>query len=142
MNPPLRSPEHQAALFKAIHEGVIDTMGSDHAPHTKEEKDQPYGKCVSGVPNMETNLPLLLNAHAQGKLSLDEVVKLTSANTKKLFRYSCHDDLVLVDLNCEKTVDEKTLKTKCAWSPFAGWVLKGWPVYSIIGDSFIDLKSL
>lgn len=142
MNPPLRSPEHQPALFEAIHSGVIDTVGSDHAPHTVEEKSGPYGQCLSGVPGMETNFPLLLNAYSQDKLSLNEVARLTSGRVKQMFNYTGHNDIVFVDLEKQKRVEESELKTKCAWSPFAGWDLNGWPVYSLVGDLFIDLETL
>lgn len=132
MNPPLRATHHHAALWEAIHDGTIDTVGSDHAPHTLSEKEKPYGACPSGVPGIETSLPLLLNAHHAKLLSLSEIVALTSGNAKKIFNLKNNDDVVLVDLNKEKVVDEKQLKTKCGWSPFAGMLLHGWPIYTIL----------
>ncbi|OGT29816.1 MAG: dihydroorotase [Gammaproteobacteria bacterium RIFCSPHIGHO2_12_FULL_35_23] len=140
MNPPLRSKEHRLALFEAIHEGVIDTIGSDHAPHTLAEKSKPYGESPSGVPGIETNLPLLLNAYNQGLLSLNEIVALTCYNIQKLFNLEANEDLVLVDLNQEKVVDQSKLKTKCGWSPFADWKLKGWPVYTIFNNRIYNLQ--
>lgn len=142
MNPPLRSKEHQPALFEAIHEGVIDTIGSDHAPHTLDEKSGLYGQCLSGVPAMETNFPLLLNAYSQGKISLPEIVKLTSQKVKQMFNYTGSNDVILVDLQKLKTVEESQLKTKCGWSPFAGWELQGWPAYAIIDERLIALDTL
>ncbi len=139
MNPPLRSKEHQVALFEAIHDGTIDTIGSDHAPHTVEEKDQPYGQSPSGVPGIETNFPLLLNAYSEGKLSLQEIAHLTCYNIREMFSLSANDDLVLVDLNLTRKVNEADLKTKCAWSPFTGWELTGWPVYSVVNGRLYDL---
>ena len=85
MNPPLRSNEHQTALWEAIAEGIIDTVGSDHAPHTEEEKNQPYGCCPSGVPGIETTLPLLLNAYHENLITLEKIIQLTSANAKNIF---------------------------------------------------------
>ena len=142
MNPPLRSKEHQQALFKAIHEGVIDTIGSDHAPHTLEEKNQPYGCCPSGVPGIETTLPLLLNAYHQQLLSLPEIIALTSANAKKIFQLPDNTDHVLVDLAKIANVDESILKTKCGWSPFMDMTLKGWPAYTILNNKIFDLKNI
>jgi dihydroorotase len=132
MNPPLRSSEHQAALWQALLEGTIDCMGSDHAPHSLEEKSKPYGQAPSGVPNMDTNLPLLLNAYNAGRLSLERIVQLTRSKAQAIFRLPDNDDCTLVDLNKVQIVDETKLHTRCGWSPYAGWELKGWPVYTIL----------
>jgi dihydroorotase len=142
MNPPLRASHHHAALWEAIHDGTVDTIGSDHAPHALSEKEKPYGACPSGVPGIETTLPLLLNAHHAGLLSLQEIVALTSGNAKKIFNLAANDDVVLVDLNKQKVVDEKQLKTKCGWSPFAGMTLQGWPVYTILWGRVFSLENI
>jgi dihydroorotase len=132
VNPPLRTEEHQSALFEAIHEGVIDTIGSDHAPHTEAEKEKPYGECPSGMPGIETTLPLLLNAYQANLLTLQEIVSLTSKRAQEIFHLPITEDFVLVDLNKISCVTAGNLKTKCAWSPFAGKKLTGWPVYTIV----------
>ena len=132
MNPPLRNPEHHEALWAAIADGTIDTIGSDHAPHTLEEKDQPYPKAPSGVPGIETLLPLLLNAHHQGKLSLDRLQQLTRWKAEELFRLTTHNDVVLVDLEKKQTVTHDLMKSRSAWTPFAGQELTGWPIYTIL----------
>ncbi|MFM2322211.1 MAG: dihydroorotase [Pseudomonadota bacterium] len=144
MNPPLRSVEHQAALFKAIKSGIIDTIGSDHAPHTLEEKARPYGSCPSGVPGIETTLPLLLEAYHQGLLSLKNIVDLTSQRTKEIFQLQDDyaEDYVLVDLALARRVEEKQLRTKCQWSPFAGRLLRGWPVITLLKKHAYDLAQL
>lgn len=142
MNPPLRAIKHQQALFQAIKEGVIDTIGSDHAPHTPEEKAQPYGQCPSGVPGIETTLALLLNAAHQNLLSLENIVNLTCKRAESIFRLVPNQDAVLVDLTACRTVEEKNLKTKCHWSPFAGRRLQGWPVYTILKNRLYDLATL
>ncbi|MCP3680649.1 MAG: amidohydrolase family protein [Gammaproteobacteria bacterium] len=143
MNPPLRSPEHQPALFEAIANNIIDTVGSDHAPHTLDEKDQPYPDSPSGVPGVETNLPLLLNARHQGKLTLEQIASLSCRRVQTMFNYHDNrDDLLLVDLNETRTVSNSDLKTKCGWSPFAGWTLTGWPVYSLVNNQFLTLNQL
>lgn len=142
MNPPLRTPSHQQALFNAIHEGVIDTIGSDHAPHTLDEKEKSYGSCPSGVPGIETTLPLLLNAHHQGLLSLQEIINLTSKNAQSIFKLNPTKNFTLVDLNKTTIIDESKLKTKCKWSPFAGRKLTGLPVYTILNNHVYDLERI
>lgn len=140
VNPPLRTAEHNEALFAAIHDGVIDTIGSDHAPHTPAEKAKPYGECPSGMPGIETTLALLLNAHHEGLLSLQEIVALTSTRAREIFHLPKNDDVVLVDLNKISQVAENRLHTKCGWSPYAGRTLQGWPVYTILDGHCYDLQ--
>ncbi|MES2142339.1 MAG: dihydroorotase [Pseudomonadota bacterium] len=142
MNPPLRALAHQKALFQAINDGVIDTIGSDHAPHTLEEKARPYGACPSGVPGIETTLPLLLEAYHQGLLSLEKIIDLTYHRAKEIFSLATFTDYVLVDLQEVRVVKETNLKTKCQWSPFAGCSLSGWPVYTILNSYCYDLSRL
>lgn len=142
MNPPLRDRIHQECLFAAIHEGVIDMVGSDHAPHTAAEKDQPYRQAPSGVAGIETTFPLLLNAYNEGLLSLAEIVSLTSERAKTIFTGIHHDDWVLADLNRVKKVDNAKLKTKCAWSPYHGMTLTGWPRYTILHGQVFDVEKL
>lgn len=132
VNPPLRTTADQAALWEGIHDGTVDMIGSDHAPHTLEEKSSPYGQAPSGIPGVETTLPLLLNAYNENQISLDKIIHLTSLNINNIFELKPNNDLVLVDLDLVKEVIDTDLKTKCGWSPFAGRKLKGWPVYTIL----------
>jgi dihydroorotase len=142
MNPPIRERVHQEALFEAIRSGVIDTIGSDHAPHTEEEKDQAYGKTPSGVPGIETTLPLLLNAVNEGQLELSHVASLTRWRPIEILNLEDNMDYVLVDMNHQAKVNEETLKTKCGWSPFVGRELQGWPKYTIMDGVLYDLEKL
>ncbi len=142
MNPPLRTEEHQKALFQAIRDGIIDTIGSDHAPHTLEEKAKPYGACPSGVPGIETTLPLLLEAYHQGLLSLEKIKDVTHHRAKEIFSLATFPDYVLVDLQEVRVVKEINLETKCQWSPFAGCSLTGWPVYTILNNHCYALSLL
>lgn len=130
VNPPLRDQKHRAALFAAIREKVIDTIGSDHAPHTIEEKARRYGECPSGMPGIEFMLPMLLNASHQGLLSLEEIVSLTSARAQEIFRLPAGEDWVLVDP--DKVAMVAHTESKCGWSPYTGLSLRGWPVYTIL----------
>jgi dihydroorotase len=140
MNPPIRSQEHVDALWQALHEGVIDTIGSDHAPHTLEEKARPYGEAPSGIPGIETSVPLLLDACNQGKLSLQILVRLMRENILKIFRLRPNEDFILVDMHKKRTVEDKRLKTKCGWSPYAGRSLQGWPVFTILNGHIYALE--
>lgn len=132
MNPPLRTKKDQEALWDGIHDNTIDSIGSDHAPHTLEEKNQPYSKAPSGIPGIETTLPLLLNASHEGKITIEQIVKLMRINLEQIYNLPHSSDAVLVDLEMEKTLTDEMLKTKCRWSPYSGRTLKGWPVYTII----------
>jgi dihydroorotase len=142
VNPPLREELHQQAIFDAIYDGTIDTIGSDHAPHTISEKSLPYGQCPSGMPGIETTLPLLLNAYHQGKISLEKIISLTYHQPKKIFNLKETNDIVLIDLNKSQTINQTQLKTKCHWSAFNGATLKGWPKYVILNNRLYDLSLL
>jgi dihydroorotase len=131
MNPPLRTKEDVEALWEAVLDGTIDTIGSDHAPHTLEEKALGFDKAPSGIPGIETTLPLLLNVMHKKSLSLKRIVDLMCRNIEKIFNLEPNNDLVLVDPKKEKKVERKNLATKCGWSPYEGMSLRGWPVYTI-----------
>jgi dihydroorotase len=141
MNPPVREREDQWALWEAVIDGTADTIGTDHAPHTLQEKSRPYPESPSGMPGVETRLPLLLNAASEGKLSLNRIVELCRTNIESIFQLPPDEDKVLVDLNLIREVEDSNMKTKCKWSPFSGRSLKGWPVYTILnGEAFrVDL---
>ena len=138
MKPELKTKTDQKSLWKNM--DIIDTIGTDHAPHTKKEKKQP----IFGVPGLETMLPLLLNEVNKNKLTLTQVVKLTSTNAAKIFNLNkgkikpgYDADLTIIDLKKEKYVNNKDLKTKCKWSPFHKRKLKGWPIITILKGKII-----
>lgn len=130
VNPPLRDRDQQAHLFAAIREGVIDTIGSDHAPHTLEEKSRVYGECPSGMPGIEFLLPLLLNAHHEGLLTLNHILALTSQRARTIFQLPSFEDWAVVDLNRTATIQHT--HSKCGWSPYMGKTLRGWPIYTVL----------
>lgn len=130
VNPPLR--DSNDALWEAISDGTIDTIGTDHAPHLLEEKLAPYGSAPSGFPAIELYLSLLLNAFHEKRITLSQIVRLTHTRPREIFRLPQNEDVVLVDLNKKKTVGNEDLKTKAKWSPYAGLTLKGWPRYTIL----------
>ena len=140
MNPPIRGANHRAALWKALEQGIVDVIGSDHAPHTREEKADAYPHSPSGMPGVQTLLPLMLNHMAEGKLSLERLVELTSLNAKKLFKLTekgevvegNHADLTFVDLGRSETITEDWVASRVGWSPFTGMQIKGWAVGTMV----------
>ena len=140
MNPPIRDARHRAALWKALEQGIVDVIGSDHAPHTKEEKADAYPHSPSGMPGVQTLLPLMLNHMAEGKLSLQRLVSLTSHKAIELFglkekgevKIGNHADLTFVDLGATREITEDWLASHCGWSPFTGKQIKGWPIGTMV----------
>lgn len=141
VNPPLRHASHHEALWNALRDGTIDTIGSDHAPHTTDEKSKAYGQCPSGMPGIETTLPLLLNIYHHDVISLHRIAELTSLRAKEIFNLPDSQDYTLVDLNKIADVDNAKLQTKCKWSPFHGKTLRGWPVYTIVNGKCFDVAN-
>jgi len=139
MNPPLRTQSDITALWQAIADGTIDTVGTDHAPHTIAEKNLPYPQSPSGVPGIETSLALLLNAYNNGKISLEKIAKLTSQNTQKIFNLPKNNDWVIVDLKKTNIIKNENLKTKCGWTPFINWQITGWPIYTILNNKIYKI---
>lgn len=139
VNPPLRAAHHHDALIQGIHEGIIDTIGSDHAPHTRAEKQQPYGACPSGMPGLEFMLPMLLNAYHQQIFSLTEIVALTSKRVRQIFTLPHFQDWVIVNLKEKKHIQHHDTVSKCGHTPYAGQTLQGWPVYTVLNDVVYDL---
>jgi dihydroorotase len=140
MNPPLRDLSHQVAFWQAVRDGIVDVIGSDHAPHTIEEKSRPYPASPSGMPGVQTLLPLLLTHYAAGRLSLSRVVTLTASRPAHLFglrgkgeiAVGYDADLVLVDLDRAWTIEKDWLRSKCGWSPFEGWEAIGKPIATLL----------
>jgi len=145
MNPPLRSPHDNQVLWQALRDGVIDFIATDHAPHTLAEKAQEYPHTPSGMPGVETSLPLMLTAAMNGQCTVSQVVKWMSQAVavaygipnKGAIAPGYDADLVLVDLNTYRPVRREELLTKCRWSPFEGWNLTGWPVTTIVGGRIV-----
>jgi dihydroorotase len=140
MNPPIRSRAHRDGLWEWLGQGVPDVVGSDHAPHTIEEKAQTYPASPSGMPGVQTLLPLLLDHMAAGRLSLERLVDLTSAGAVRLFglvgkgriAVGFDADYSVVDLSARWTVTGDWLASRCGWSPFEGDTLTGRPVGTVI----------
>ncbi|GGL69582.1 dihydroorotase [Halocalculus aciditolerans] len=129
MNPPLRSEERREALFERLVDGTVDIVATDHAPHTREEKDAGIWDAPSGVPGVETSLPLLLAAVDDGRLTWSRVRDLTAANPARIFDLPAKGkveagrdaDLVLVDPEDRREIRGDDLHSKCEWTPFEGF---------------------
>jgi dihydroorotase len=142
---PLRSPSDNEVLWKALLDGVIDFIATDHAPHTLAEKAQEYPLTPSGMPGVETSLPLMLTAAMEGRCTVSQVANWMSTAVAKGYGIANKGaislgydaDLVLVDLNTYRPVVREELLTKCGWSPFEGWKLTGWPVITIVGGQIV-----
>ncbi|MGD0532443.1 MAG: dihydroorotase [Methyloceanibacter sp.] len=140
MNPPLRDSSHQEALWWGLAQGVVDVLGSDHAPHTLEEKSQSYPASPSGMPGVQTLVPVMLDHVSEGRLSLARFVDLTSAGPQRLFGIAGKGrvavgydaDLTIVDLKSEHVIEDAWIASKCGWTPFAGRKVRGWPAGTIV----------
>lgn len=145
MNPPIREIKHQKALWKGIRENVVDVIGSDHAPHTKEEKNNTYPNTPSGMPGVQTLLPIMLNHVNNRKLSLNKLCKLISTNPAKLYKaknkgqikLNYDADITIVDLKKSQTITNKQMATKSGWTPYDGKKVTGWPIMTIVNGSLV-----
>ncbi len=140
MNPPIRDVRHREALWAAVRNGIVDVLGSDHAPHTREEKAAEYPRTPSGMPGVQTLVPLMLDHVANGRLTLERFVDLTSAGPQRLYGIAGKGriavgydaDFTLVDLGANREITASWLRAKCGWSPFEGKRVKGWPLATVI----------
>jgi dihydroorotase len=150
MNPPIRSGAHRDGLWNWLRQGVPDVIGSDHAPHTIEEKAKPYPDSPSGMPGVQTLLPLMLNHVAEGRLTLQRLIDLTSAGPQRVFGIAGKGriavgydaDFTVVDLKARWTVEESWLASRCGWSPFTGMALTGKPMGTIIRGNRVMWEGL
>ena len=145
MNPPIRDAEQRAGVWWGLDQGVVDVLGSDHAPHTREEKDRPYPASPSGMPGVQTLLPIMLTHVADGKLSLEHLVDLTSHGANRLFGLADKGrlavgfdaDLTIVDLKARKTITHAQSASRVGWTPFDGFEAKGWPMATVIRGTVV-----
>jgi dihydroorotase len=145
MNPPIRELEHQRVLWRGIATGVADVLGSDHAPHTREEKARPYPASPSGMPGVQTLVPIMLTHVADGRLTLERFVDLTSHGPQRIFGLADKGriaegydaDLTIVDLNTRRVIRHEMMASRAAWTPFDGFEAKGWPMATIIRGQIV-----
>lgn len=145
MNPPVREKHHQDALWKAICDGVVDVIGSDHAPHTLEEKVKPYPQSPSGMTGVQTLLPVMLDHVNKGRLSLQRLVDLTSTGSARIFgiegkgriALGYDADLTLVDLAARRTIRNDWIASRSGWTPYDGMAITGWPIHTVVRGQLV-----
>lgn len=140
MNPPVRDKSHREKIWDGLQQGVVDVLGSDHAPHTLEEKAKTYPDSPSGMTGVQTYVPIMLDHVAAGRLSLQRFVDLSSAGPARIFQIAKKGrvaegfdaDLTLVDLKREQVIEDKWIASRCGWTPYAGKKVTGWPVGTFV----------
>lgn len=133
MNPPIRSLRHQMALWRGIEDGTVDVLGSDHAPHTLEEKNKEYPSTPSGMTGVQTMIPVMLNHVNQGRLRFERLTELVTENPRKIFgiqnkgriAVGYDADLMVVDMQREWVIENSWIRSKSQWTPFSGMKIKG-----------------
>jgi dihydroorotase len=145
MNPSLKTSDDARQLWKALIDGTIQVIATDHAPHTLEEKAKPYPASPSGLPAVENSLALFLNEHVRGRCSLTQIAgwmadapaRIWGLVAKGRIEVGYDADLAIVDLGAKRTIDNDQQWTKCRWSPWHGTTLQGWPVMTIVGGHVV-----
>lgn len=140
MNPPVRGAKHRDDIFEGLRQGVIDVLGSDHAPHALEEKAKPYPASPSGMPGVQTLVPVMLDHVANGRLTLERFVDLTAHGPQRIFGIAGKGriavgydaDFTVVDLKAKRTIHNDWIASKCGWTPYDGMAVTGWPKGTII----------
>jgi dihydroorotase len=140
MNPPVRGGAHRDGIWRGIAQGIVDVLGSDHAPHTREEKAKPYPESPSGMTGVQTLVAIMLDHVAAGRLTLQRLVDLTSAGPARVFGVACKGriaagydaDFTIVDLKRKETIGDSWIASRCGWTPYNGKPVTGWPVGTII----------
>ena len=144
-NPPIREKHHQDALWKALCDGTVDILASDHAPHTIEEKSQVYPKSPSGTPGVQTLVPIMLNHVNNGKLTLERLVELWSYGPERIHKLvnkgriaeGYDADFKIVDMQKKNTITNAQQQSKTGWTPYDGMDVTGWPIATIIRGNVV-----
>ncbi len=145
MNPPIRDARHREGLWQAVRDGIVDVIGSDHAPHTLEEKAKPYPDSPSGMTGVQTLVPIMLDHVNAGRLTLERFVDLTSAGAARLFNLAGKGrialgydaDFTLVDLKTKRRIENKWIASKAGWTPYDGMQVTGWPTATIVRGNVV-----
>src|SRR5437763_7332148 len=140
MNPPVRSADHREGIWYGIEQGIVDVLGSDHAPHTLQEKAKPYPASPSGMTGVQTLVPVMLNHVSAGRLSLARFVDLTSAGPARQLKIACngrtaagyHAAFTVVNLKRSETITDEWVASRAGWTPYDGIKVTGWPVGTFV----------
>ena len=141
MNPPIRDARHFEASWRAVRDGTVDTLGSDHAPHSLAAKAPPWPDCAAGLPGVQTILPIMLDHVNAGRLSLGRLVDLMAAGPARVYGLlgkgriaAGYDaDFTLVDMRAQRRIENSAMATPAGWTPFDGMQVTGWPVAVVLG---------
>ena len=144
-NPPVREAHHQDALWEAVRNGIVDIIGSDHAPHTIKEKNETYPNTPSGTPAVQTMVPIMLNHVNEGRLTLERLAELWSYGPERIHKLSTKGkikigydgDFTIVDLKKKKTITNEQQCSISKWTPFDGKEVTGWPISTIIRGNIV-----
>lgn len=139
-NPPIREKRHLERIWQAVRDGTVDVLGSDHAPHTREEKERPYPQSPSGMPGVQTLVPLMLNHVHEGRLSLAHFTKLVSENPRRVFgiknkgriQVGFDADFTIVDLKKSRVIENAWIASRSAWTPYDGMRVTGWVTHTLL----------
>ena len=145
MNPPLRTKDHYDRLWTAIKNNIVDVLGSDHAPHTKKNKKKEYPESPSGMPGVQTIFPIMLDHVNNGRLTLEQLIKLMCENPCRIFgiknkgfiKENFDADLTIVDMKKDQTIKDEMMASKCGWTPFNNYKVKGFPVATIVNGNIV-----
>lgn len=145
MNPPIRDERHRQALWRAVADGTADVLGSDHAPHTLEEKQQPYPQSPSGMTGVQTLVPVMLDHVSKGHLTLERFVDLAAAGPARVhgminkgrIARGYDADFTIVDLNAKRTINNHWIVSRSGWTPYDGMNVTGWPVMTVIRGQIV-----
>jgi dihydroorotase len=145
MNPPLRDARHMAAAWAAVADGTVDTIGSDHAPHSRAAKEKPWPDCAAGLTGVQTLLPMMLDQVNAGKLSLLRLVDMMSAGPARIYgavnkgriAAGYDADFSIVDMQAQRRIENSWIASPCGWTPFDGVSVKGWPMATIIRGEIV-----
>jgi dihydroorotase len=140
MNPPIRDARHKEAAWAAVRDGMVDVVGSDHAPHARAAKEKPWPLCAAGLTGVQTIVPLMLDHVSAGRLSLMRLADLMCAGPARVYGVrgkgriarGYDADFTLVDMGRRRVIEENWIASPCGWTPFAGVAVQGWPVATII----------
>jgi dihydroorotase len=140
MNPPIREPHHRKGIWAALNSGLVDVLGSDHAPHTLEEKAKAYPASPSGMPGVQTLVPVMLDCVNKGLLSIERFVDLTAHGPNRIFGMAGKGriaegydaDFTIVDMKASRTITNDWIESRCRWTPYDGRTVTGWPVGTFI----------
>ena len=140
MNPPIRDKRHFEAAWAAVRDGTVDTIGSDHAPHSRAAKERPWPDTAAGLTGVQTLVPVMLDHVNAGRLSLARMVDLMAAGPARVYGLlgkgrlaAGYDaDFTLVDLKRRRRIENARIASPCGWTPFDGMDVTGWPVATIV----------